>query len=125
MKRSNAKALYAFAKKQKLKDSRSTKDLNDSLDGGEELPKQVPSNKKPHFRTQSCPSIEEPLKYSPSKRSKADVVEKEPTVQSYGGKNKILHRHCHSQASLYSGFLPQQSISVENLSTILYRKSGK
>lgn len=50
-----SKALYHFAKKQKNKDSTSTKDLNDSLDGIQLNDSH--SEKKTHQRTQSCPSV--------------------------------------------------------------------
>jgi len=57
----NFKALYKFTKKQTLKDSTSTKDLDDLLDSEEiTSQKQLPlSDKKLHRRTQSCPSITE------------------------------------------------------------------
>ena len=59
----HSKALYSFTRKQKPKGSTSTKDLDDSLEHQEvtsqvNLPSPV---KKPHHRTQSCPSITEPL----------------------------------------------------------------
>jgi len=74
MKRStNFKALYKFTKKQKLKDSTSTKDLDDSLDPAEITSQQrLPSSdKKLHQRTQSCPSITEtnPLIKTPNQKA--------------------------------------------------------
>lgn len=63
-KANHSKALYNFTKKQKLKGSTSTKDLDDSLEHQEVTSQALlPSpGKKPHHRTQSCPSITEPLK---------------------------------------------------------------
>jgi hypothetical protein len=56
----NFKALYNFTKKQKMKDSTSTKDFDDSLDRFDidHLKEIVPTTPKNlHQRTQSCPSI--------------------------------------------------------------------
>lgn len=75
MRRSNnSKALYNFTKKQKLKDSTSTKDLDDSLEQQEvSSQNQLQSpNKKPHHRTQSCPFITELNKFEYTPKSKID-----------------------------------------------------
>jgi hypothetical protein len=70
----NSKALYKFAKKQRLKDSTSTKDLDDSLEH-HEITSQTRLNSphiKPHQRTQSCPFITELSKLEHTPKSKID-----------------------------------------------------
>lgn len=67
-KASHPKALYHFTKKQKNKDSTSTKDLNDSLD---QLENNNPLTKKYHYRTQSCPPVE-PVHLQSQTEIKAD-----------------------------------------------------
>ena len=130
MRRSNnSKALYNFTKKQKLKDSTSTKDLDDSLEHQEITSQnQLQSpHKQPHHRTQSCPFIAElnKFEYTPkSKVEKSQRYEKDGTVRSSGDKTKNKHRYCQSQAQL-SSISNAQSISIENLSAVLYRKNSK
>ena len=54
-KSTNYKALYNFSKRRKLKDSTSTKDPEDSLDGGTAHNQPRSRTPRPHLRTQSCP----------------------------------------------------------------------
>lgn len=129
MKVNQSKALYNFTKKQRLKDSTSTKDLDDSLQHPEVNSQTcIPSpTKKPHHRTQSCPSITEPLKlqYKPlSKQNQSQRSEKDKTVRSSASKLKKGHRYYQSQVQLETTS-NAPSISIQNLSSVLYRKNSK
>lgn len=116
-KSNNFKALYNFAKKQKMKDSTSTKDLDDSLEQIHNCAQSIVkhNDKKIHHRTQSCPSITEPLKFTsnpPAKIDKTQRSELDGSAKSELKKPKISHRHCHSQASIDSVSKSQQSVSI-------------
>jgi hypothetical protein len=112
-KNNQAKKLYQFSKKQKNKLSASTKDLNDSLDN---VTADIVACKN-HQRTYSCPSV------APQDLQEIEIQPKEQTARSY--KLKPTHRNCQSQVELDTISVNQHSISIDNLSAILYRKNSK
>lgn len=130
MKKGNhLKALYHFTKKQKNKHSASTKDLNDSLDFAARPPncEKEGADKNNHYRTQSCPPVE-PLVLEGQidiKIGNSQVSDKEDTTRIHESKFKRGHRNCKSQAEIESLSGNQMSVSIENLTSILYRKNSK
>ena len=130
LKNSYAKKLYQFSRQQKNKQSASTKDLNDSLD----LISPEPLLSKHHHRTQSCPSVEtqQPLPPPPEQQTTRDHNNSHKHT-----KHKPTHRSCRSQAELdglsinqsvsqsVSISINQNSLSIDKLSSVLYRRHSK
>ena len=107
-----SKKLYHFNKHQKNKQSSSTKDLNDSLD----RPVETPTQTKLHLRTHSCPSVQ---------LTKPPYIQMVAQDTTRTNQIKPTHRNCRSQFDLDNFSMNQPSISIDNLSSILYRKNSK
>lgn len=86
--------------------------------------------KNSHQRTQSCPSISDPMKLvSPRKFGNEEPDKQtEKTIRSYATgrqkKTKLTHQYSGSLVSNENSSITGQSISIDHLSSALYRKNN-